>query len=439
MSLRLKSILPRSLFGRAALILIVPIITIQLVVSLNFIQRHFEGVTRQMTRAVSIEIRHLQDRVATQASLADAQRSLAEVAGGLELVVVLPDPDADDQDRRDFWDLSGGAVITSFREAVPGLRSVHLLTEPSRVRLGIDTRYGVMSVELNRSRVSASNPHQLLVVMVFASALITLISYAFLRNQLSPITRLAEAAEAFGKGRNLPYRPRGAIEVRAAGNAFIEMRARIERQIEQRTLLLSGVSHDLRTPMTRLRLGLSLMPEDADQQAMLQDVAQMERLVDEFLAFARGDAMETPEMTDPGLLVKLVVDNASRAGQAVSLGRIEGGGNVRLRPQAVQRALENLIGNGVRYGSRVRVSLTASERTVRMIVEDDGPGIPKEQREDALIPFKRLDVARDPNRGGGVGLGLSIAADVARSHGGALKLGHSDAMGGLRAEFVIAR
>ena len=227
--------------------------------------------------------------------------------------------------------------------------------------------------------------------------------------------------------------------MRAAGNAFIEMRARIERQIEQRTLLLSGVSHDLRTPMTRLRLGLSLMPEDADQQAMLQDVAQMERLVDEFLAFARGDAMETPEMTDPGLLVKLVVDNASRAGQAVSLGRIEGGGNVRLRPQAVQRALENLIGNGVRYGSRVRVSLTASERTVRMIVEDDGPGIPKEQREDALIPFKRLDVARDPNRGGGVGLGLSIAADVARSHGGALKLGHSEAMGGLRAEFVIAR
>lgn len=238
------------------------------------------------------------------------------------------------------------------------------------------------------------------------------------------------------------YRPRGATQVRKAGAAFLDMRARIERQIEQRTLMLSGVSHDLRTPLTRLRLGLSLLPEDDETRALQQDVTEMERLVDEFLSFARGDAMEGIETVDPGQIARRVVENAERAGQPVTLGAVTlqgaGGDLAKLRPQAVQRALENLIGNAVRYGDRVVVSITQTEAELRFAVEDNGPGIPQDRRDEALRPFTRLDTARNPNRGGGVGLGLSIAADIARSHGGALRLGEST-LGGLKAELVVAR
>ncbi|MDT8853689.1 ATP-binding protein [Paracoccaceae bacterium Fryx2] len=437
---RLKIFVPRSLYGRAALILVVPIIMIQLVVSVNFIQRHFEGVTRQMTRGMGIEVRYLLDEVAGAPDFAAAQARAARLAEALVLRVALPaDWDAAG-DRRVFYDLSGRVVIETMREALPSLVAADLLANTSEVRLLFASAQGPLSVIIDRRRVSASNPHQLLVLMVATSLLMTVIAYMFLRNQLRPIKKLAEAAEAFGKGRPSDYRSRGALEVRAAGNAFLDMRARIERQIEQRTLMLSGVSHDLRTPLTRLRLGLSMLPEDEQTRALLADVTDMERLVDEFLAFARGDALDAAEDVDPLALMQHVVENAVRAGQPVTLRPFHGQMiRVRLRPAAVTRALENLLGNAIRYGTRAEVALAVSDRALRLTVEDDGPGIPKARREEAMHPFTRLDRARDPNRGGGVGLGLPIAADIARNHGGMLRLGESESMGGLKAELVLAR
>ena len=440
MRLHLKSILPRGLFGRAALILVVPVVAIQLIVSVVFIQRHFEGVTRQMTTSVQIEISHLLRRVNEAPDLAAAQARAAELGAALELRTVLTDTTAPAADIRDFIDWSGREVILTLRAKIPELIAADLISGDNEVRAWFDTRHGPMLVALDRRRLSASNPHQLLVLMVFASVLMTGVAYVFLRNQLTPIARMARAAEAFGKGEVLPFRPRGATEVRAAGQAFLDMRLRIERQIEARTQMLSGVSHDLRTPLTRLKLGLSFLPEDDEVEALKRDVQQMERMVDEFLSFARGDAMEAAEEVDPSALLAQVVADAARAGQAVSLGAIDWpGGTMRLRPQAVRRALENLLGNAARHGTRAVVSLSANERLVRMVVEDNGPGIPEPAREAAMEPFRRLDDARDPNRGGGVGLGLAIAADVARSHGGALRLGDSEALGGLRAELTLAR
>jgi two-component system osmolarity sensor histidine kinase EnvZ len=305
------------------------------------------------------------------------------------------------------------------------------------VNLLFETSVGPVQAELSRRRMSATNPHQLLVLMVFTSLLMTLVAFVFLRNQLRPITKLAAAAEDFGKGRTVPYRPRGALEVRAAGRAFLDMRARIERQIEQRTLMLSGVSHDLRTPLTRLRLGLSLMPEDPEVAALQADVQQMQRMVDEFLAFVRGDALEGTEPTEAVALVQDIVD---KAGPKVRLVAVEGEAQaVEMRPQAVARAVENLINNATRYGQTVEVRLEFQERILRVTVEDDGPGIPEDRREEALRPFTRLEEGRNPNLGGGVGLGLSIAADIALSHGGSLRLTESARLGGLRAELVIAR
>ncbi len=436
----LKRVLPRGLYGRAALILILPIVIIQLVVSIAFIQRYFEDVTRQMTRNVVHEVSFVAGRVDTAPDLAAAQAEAAALGGELAMTVSVPAPgDAAQADTRRFYDLSGIVVISTLRAAFPELLAVDL-SNLRVARLVLAGPHGPVEITIDRRRVSASNPHQLLVLMVATGLLMTIIAFLFLRNQLRPIRRLARAAEAFGKGRVVPYRPAGALEVRSAGNAFLDMRARIERQIEQRTLLLSGVSHDLRTPLTRLKLGLSMMSGDAEAEAMMRDVNDMERLLDAFLAFVRGDAQEEePEMADPVPLVRAIIEDGRRMGQKVTLHEVEGAGRAPLRAGAVRRALENLIGNAVRYGSRAEVSLAILDRSIRISVEDDGPGIAKERREEALRPFTRLDDARNQNRGSGVGLGLAITADIARSHGGALRLGESERLRGLKAELVLAR
>ncbi|MFC2967583.1 ATP-binding protein [Acidimangrovimonas pyrenivorans] len=431
---------PRSLYGRAALILIVPIVTIQLVVSVVFIQRHFEGVTRQMTNNIVIEMSYLLRQVNAAGSLAAAREKLSALQGPLEMTVVLP-ADGPVGEHRWFYDLSGRQVVRTLHKRFGDVRGVDLTSDRGLVTVLLGTRYGPMRVTFIRDRVTASNPHQLLVLMILTSVLMTVIAYFFLRRQLRPITKLASAAEEFGKGRSVPYRPRGANEVRAAGRAFVDMRARIERQIEQRTLMLSGVSHDLRTPLTRLKLDLSMLDDQEAAGPMLRDVDDMERLLDGFLAFARDEATEAPEETDPVALVSQTVENARRAGHEVALVSVEApeGATAMLRPRAAARALENLVGNAARHGSRVEVRLVVTERMVRIVVEDDGPGIPPERREEALRPFTRLDAARNQDGGGGVGLGLAIAADTARIHGGSLNLGQSESLGGLKAELLLAR
>jgi len=308
--------------------------------------------------------------------------------------------------------------------------------KPVRV-LYIDDDSGLMKLSFARRYVSARRPYLLFVNIMGVGVLMTSLSFVYMRNQLRPITDLAEAAEAFGRGRHIPYRPKGATEVRAAGTAFVDMRARIERQIEQRTLMLSGVSHDMRTPLTRLRLSLAMLDDD-EAEPMRRDVEDMERLLDGFLDFAHGAQEGTAEALDPVMLVRQVVADMQRARTPVAMHAVEGEGQVSLRALAMRRALENLINNAVRYGTRAEVSVMLSDAALRIRVEDDGPGIAPEDRGEAIKPFTRLDPARNQNRSTGVGLGLSIVIDVARAHGGTLRLGQSDRLGGLCADIVIA-
>ncbi len=429
----LKPYMPGSLYGRAMLILLLPVVTVTLVVSVIFIQRHFDGVTSQMTNSVSREVRLMLDSGLSAEELAQSQ--MAQILL-VSVTPVAPEevPQADDWR---WYDFTGSIVVREMRQQLPRLLSVQL-PDDRDVSLYLLSEDGPLRMEFDRRRVSASNPHQLLVNMVFFAILMTVIAYFYLRNQLRPITRLARAAQAFGRGRHLAYRPAGAVEVRAAGQAFVEMRDRIERQIEQRTLMLSGVSHDLRTPITRLKLGLSML--EADERAdMERDVEDMERLITEFLDFARGAHQGEMEEVDPISLVTRITEDAARSGSDVTLVLSEGQGRTMLRPDAVRRAVENLINNAVRYGTRAEVSVLLTEESLRIRVEDNGPGIPEADREEALKPFARLDTARNQNLGSGVGLGLSIAADIARGHGGMLRLGESDRLGGLSADFVVAR
>ncbi|MDU8912123.1 ATP-binding protein [Aestuariicoccus sp. MJ-SS9] len=424
----LKRYMPRGLYGRAALILVLPVVTLQLVVSIVFIQRHFEGVSEQMSREVARQVTLV---------LADLPDRATAEALAIDTAAVAPE-DVPAESSRRWYDFSGIVVTRTLERFLPELRQIALPTDRDLILYvqGPDSLY---RLDLDRRRASAANPHQLLVNMGFFGVLMTVIAFVYLRNQLRPITRLANAAEAFGRGRHVPYSPSGAVEVRSAGNAFLDMRARIERQIEQRTLMLSGVSHDLRTPLTRLRLGLSML-DDEDRIPMERDVDDMQKLLDAFLEFARGDAQSgAAEPVDPVAFVSEVVEDARRGGADVTLVSAEGAGQVALRPTAMRRAVENLIGNAVRYGSRAEVSVALTDKFLRIRVEDDGPGIAADARDDALRPFVRLDPARNQDKGSGVGLGLAITADIARIHGGVLRLGESPRLGGLRADIVIGR
>lgn len=424
----LKPYMPRSLYGRAALILVLPVVTLQLVVSVVFIKRHFDGVTEQMASAFAREVRLVLETP-------NAAQRLG-VAGPLD-IALSPVPGWPEGDSALWYDLTASIVQRELRAQIPQIRAV-VLPDLRQAQLFLQAADGPLLMVVDRRRLSASNPHQLLVHMVVFGALMTVIAFIYLRNQLRPIKRLANAAEAFGRGRMVPYRPSGATEVRAAGNAFLDMRARIERQIEQRTLMLSGVSHDLRTPLTRLKLGLSLL-DHADRAEMERDVAEMQQMLDAFLSFAKGASEGEPQLCDPIGLTESLVEDCRRKGQAVILAQVEGQGQVQVRPIAIRRALDNLISNAVRYAQHAEVSVLVSDRAVRWRVEDDGPGIPPDLRGDALRPFTRLDTARNQNAGASVGLGLAIAADIARAHGGVLRLSESARMGGLQADIVIAR
>lgn len=425
----LKHYFPRGIYARAALILLLPVVVVQIVVLVVFVQRHFEDVTQQMSDTVIREL---------QLVLAADPEQIKEIAGPLEMLVVQREATAmTDPDSRLWYDFSGLVIIDRLSAALPQI-AVFDLYDDDVVQLVVDDPRGPLDITFDRRRISASNPHQLLVNMLFFSVLITAIAFIYLRNQLRPIKRLADAAEAFGRGRHLPYTPAGATEVRSAGTAFVDMRNRIERQIETRTLMLSGVSHDLRTPLTRMRLALSML-EDQDRLPLEQDVTEMQRMIDAFLSFAAGDNEGAPEQVKPEALARELVKDAQRAGQPVTFHKIEGTGTVILRPLAMRRALDNLISNAVRYGAKAEVSVAVTNKSVRFRVEDDGPGIPEAQRADAQRPFVRLDRARNQDKGSGVGLGLAIATDIARAHGGVLRLGHCDRLGGLRADIVIAR
>ena len=425
--------MPKRLYWRAAFILLFPVIFLQLIVSVVIIKRHFEGVTEQMTGTVASQIKLIATKV--EAAEIDAAIELSE-ALNMKLLAVESDKSIGSNSKR-FYDVSGIVVIRELYK-LKWVQNVDLLDD-DYVTVTLRLADMIFQLQFDRARVSASNPHQLIVNMVVFGAFFTLIAFMYLRNQLRPITRLAVAAEAFGRGQTVPYTASGAIEVKAAGNAFLEMRNRIERHIEQRTMILSGVSHDLRTPLTRLKLGISLLDSD-DKEPLERDLEEMRLMLDEFLTFAKAQDNEQSnfELLKVSSILDSLKDDYQRSNAKLQVANNITTGSYLMRPSLIRRALDNIIGNALRYGTLANLKVTIDNEYINFIVEDDGPGIPAEMRPEALKPFSRLDPARNQDKGMGVGLGLPIASDIAQAHGGSLRLLKSDKYGGLRAEFKIA-
>ena len=430
---------PASFYGRAILILIIPIIVIQIVLSVVFIQRHYERVTAQMTTNVLRDISFLTHRIDTSPAPDTAIDALSDFLTILQIEVRLP-PQAAPMPERDQisrLDLAGQEIVRVLGAELPSYRRADLVQARGTVQLWVESRHGILEIHLPRGLVTTSNPHQLLVIVFLASGVMTLIAFQFLRLQIRPIRRLGAAAEAYGRGERVAVHPSGAREIRVAAHAFIDMRNRIERQRAQQKIMLSGVSHDMRTPLTRMRLILSMMPDGEDRTALETEIADLEKRLDGFLDYTRGQVLEDLRLTDPCALLSDLAERYRAAGHQITLRPCPAAPRpVYLHPGSLARALDNLISNALRHADKVALGMSLQQGWLEYHVEDNGPGIAPDDRARACEPFVRLDEARNSDTGG-MGLGLAIVAEAARAHGGTLELSESPDLGGLRAALRV--
>ncbi len=428
----IKGLLPTSLFGRSLLIIILPVAVMQIAVTWAFFDAHWQTVTSKLSEGLAGDIAWAVQSYEDDPSPAAVEKLAKRAEDSMSLSIAFQKGRKLPTGHRPSL---FAALDRSLQHALEDRLDNPFWFDTTRYTAYIDIRVqvdgGVLQIYALRDRAYATQGHIFILWMVVATLLLTAVAILFIRNQVRAIERLADAADAFGRGEDHDFKPHGAREVRQAAQAFMAMKARIVRHIEQRTALLASVSHDLRTPLTRLKLEMALSEPSEQIDAMKGDLSEMEHMIDEYLAFARGEGGEAAQVVDLSELVESVVASAERSGAAIET-EISKGLEARLRPLAFRRALANLIDNGVAHADKVRVSV--AERLtggVEIAVDDDGPGIPEDRYEEAFKPFSRLDESRNQNEKG-VGLGLAIARDMARGLGGDLVLARSD-MGGLRA------
>lgn len=439
----IKTFLPKTLFGRSLLILIIPVILIQLISTYVFFDRHWNKMAGRLSYAVAGEIVLIGRLVETSPDPAAVEKITALAGDKLDLIISYRPGETIQKTssgpQEGYWASYIARIFAKeLGQQTQNPFTVDVDFQEKWVEVGLQLEGGVLNISLPQRRLFASTTYIFLLWVYGSSTVLLLIAVLFMRNQIRPIRKLAIAAERFGKGRDVErFKIEGAREVRQAGQAFMDMRTRILRQIEQRTTMLAGVSHDLRTPLTRMRLQAALMGDSPDTEALKQDIDEMEKMIEGYLNFVRGDGNEQPESMDVVPLIESVI-MAARRQECDIVFRHEGLDNLvmTVRPLAMRRCLTNIIGNAAKYAKSVWVRLEKPERkTVLITVEDDGPGIPENLYEEVFKPFYRVDESRNVDTGG-IGLGLPIAMDIVNAHGGTISLEKST-HGGLAVKITL--
>lgn len=428
--------MPKGLYGRSLIIIVAPMVILQSVLAFVFMERHWQTVTNRLSEAVTRDIAAIIAVIEHYPQDQDHQTIIQIAKNQMDLnVALLPAGPLPPPGPKPFFSLLDRALSQKITSQIGKPFWIDTVGRSNLVEVRIKLDTATLRVFTRRNQTYASNSHIFLIWMLGTSLVLLIVAILFLRNQIRPIQRLASAAEQFGKGQEIAnFRPTGAREVRQAAHAFLEMKRRIERQIEQRTTMLAGVSHDLRTVLTRFKLQLALFEDEPEARDMQRDVDEMQHMLEDYLAFARGvSAEKSATIAIPDLLAELSND-ATRSGKELDVSHI-GQTNVAIRPQTMKRCLTNLISNALRYGNLVKVQSEQSTNWWTITIDDDGPGIPQEAWETVFKPFYRLDTARNQDISS-TGLGLAIARDIARGHGGDIKLCDSP-KGGLRATLRI--
>ncbi|WP_321339023.1 ATP-binding protein [Breoghania sp.] len=428
----LRRHMPKRLFPRTILIIVVPMIVLQSLMAYLFMQKHWETVTKRLSQAVVGEIAATISILESYPQDENFETVTTIAAQDMRLSIsVLPLAPLPSPRPKPFFSLLDRALSEEIRAQIGRPFWIDTVGRSQFVEIRIQLKENMLRVITRRSQTYASNSHIFLVWMVGTSLVLLAVALLFLRNQIRPIQQLANAMESFGKGHPIEdFRPRGAEEVRRASTAFQRMSRRIERQIEQRTIMLAGVSHDLRTILTRFRLQLALIGDNEDTEELSRDIREMNNMLEAYLAFARGDGDEVATHVDISRIVEDMEADAG-AGGVEAASSFTGEPVALVKESAFRRCLTNLVANAARHATRVEITGTHQHGWLTVTVDDNGPGIPEEDRPAAFRPFQRFDEGRNLDQSG-TGLGLTIARDIARGHGGDITLEDSP-RGGLRA------
>ncbi|HKZ96066.1 MAG TPA: ATP-binding protein [Hyphomicrobiaceae bacterium] len=432
----IADLMPKGLYARALIIIIAPIVVLEAVVAFVFMERHWQSVTRRLSESTARDVAALVDLYEAKPDASEQARLIELARERLAISMqILPPADLPEVRPKPFFDLLDRALSREISKWVRRPFWIDTVGQSRHVEIRVKGENAILRFLATRSQTYASNSYIFLLWMVGSSVILLTVAILFLRNQIRPILRLAEAADAFGKGRPVPedFRPRGAREVRQAAQAFLEMRDRIKQHVEQRTTMLAGVSHDLRTVLTRFKLELAFLGDGPEVQSLRADVNEMQHMLEDYLAFARGDGGEEATPTNLRVLLEEIHEEAQVYGTPIELKMRKRREDLvlPLKRQAFKRAITNLVSNAVRYGDLIVIRAATEGIWLRIEVDDNGPGIPNSERANVFRPFYRIDRARNQDEGN-TGLGLAIARDIAKSHGGDITLGESS-MGGLKA------
>lgn len=432
----IKRILPKSLFGRSLMIIITPLVLLQVVSTWVFFDRHWDTITRRLASSIAGDIAWVLEEMGD--GIAEKERAKLFTRTrrhkGLQMVLrpgqILPNQKAA------YSGILDSTMAHALNERVQRPFMLDTSSFKTRVIIDIQLPAGVLSVIVPGKRLFSSTTYIFVLWMVGTSLVLFAVASIFMRNQVRPIRRLAEAADAFGKGGEMShdFRIQGATEVRLAATAFNRMRERINRQMRQRTDMLSGVSHDLRTPLTRMKLQLAMVPDSPEIEELKSDLTEMEQMIEGYLTFARGDGDETSVETNLPDLITDSIATWKRNGTPIDL-HIEDDITLPLKRAAFGRCFDNLVANACKYGNHIWIRAGRRRNDVEITIDDDGPGIPETERQNVFRPFYRIDESRNRETGG-TGLGLAIARDIARTHGGDIDLDTSP-QGGLRARIRL--
>ncbi len=434
MAFTIKKYLPKSLLGRSLMIIVMPLIMLQLISGTIFFETHWDKVSLRLARGVAGDIAAIINMLRIEMSAKNRARVLEIAEGDMQIFVIVRDKSVLKDPTPVGRNLMERMLIRAMREHVGEPFQIDAKSVPRHVAIDVQLPNAMLHVVVPRKRLFSSTAFVFVAWMVGSALILFGVATVFMRNQVKPIRRLARAADDFGKGRDVSgFKVEGATEVRLAAAAFMAMQGRIVRQIRQRTDMLAGVSHDLRTPLTRMRLQLEMQGDDAAAD-LKGDVTEMEHMLEGYLAFARGEGGEDPVPTDMSELLQGVVQQAQRKGGVIDL-HTEGELEVALRPSAFRRCITNIVENAMQHSNHITLRAGLREGAVEVIVDDDGPGILEDVREEVFKPFYRIENSRNPGTGG-VGLGLSIAQDVVRGLGGDISL-EGSSLGGLRVKIRL--
>ncbi len=432
----IKPILPKSLFGRSLMIIITPLVLLQVVSTWVFFDRHWDTITRRLASSIAGDIAWVLEEMSEGLGAKERAALFTQTRHHKGLQIVLRPNQILPNQKPDYTGIIDSTMAHALQERVQRPFMLDTSSFKTRVIIDIQMPSGVLSIIVPGKRLFSSTTYIFVLWMVGTSLVLFAVASIFMRNQVRPIRRLAEAADAFGKGGEMSqdFRIQGATEVRIAATAFNRMRERINRQIRQRTDMLSGVSHDLRTPMTRIKLQLAMLPDSPEIEDLKSDLTEMEQMIEGYLTFARGDGDEKSVETDLSDVIAESVATWRRNGTSIDL-HVEDEINLPLKRKAFGRCIDNLIANASKYGDHIWLRAGRRRNDIEIIIDDDGPGIPETERQNVFRPFYRVEESRNRETGG-TGLGLAIARDIARAHGGDITLDTSP-QDGLRARIRL--